>query len=483
MKKTKIICTLGPASSNEEVLTQMIQNGMNVARLNFSHGTHEEQKLKIDLVKRVREKLKQPIPILLDTKGPEYRIGTFADHTITLNDGDTFTFTTDKSVEGDKTRVSVSYDGLAKDLNIGDTILVNDGLLKFEVREKTKTDLICTCITGGPLSDRKSMSFPNVVLKQKYLSDQDKSDLLFGIENKVDIVACSFVSCAQDVKDVRKFLDENGGENILIIAKLENRSGVDNAEEILDCCSGLMVARGDLGVEIPYVELPSIQKNLLQLCRLKGGISITATEMLESMISKPRPTRAEISDVANAVFDGTSVIMLSGETAVGKYPAEAVSAMSQIAMHAEEHINYEKRFHSSEFKLNGLQDALSHSTCQMAIDTGAKCIIACTRSGRTGRLISRFYVPTPIVGMTTNLQSYRQLALSWNVFPVLVEEFSSTDVLFYNALKIARKTKFANTGDTVVITAGNTSSQGTTNLIKLDVLPAQSVNLQSPPVL
>ncbi len=470
MKRTKIICTIGPASSNEQVLTGMIKAGMNVARLNFSHGTHAEQQEKIDLIKRVREKLNEPIPILLDTKGPEYRIRTFENHKIHLDDGDPFIFTVDE-VEGNQERVSVSYKGLVEDLDIGDIILVNDGLVKFQVQEKTQTDLICTTVIGGDLSDRKSMSFPNKVLKQVYLSEQDKEDLLFGIENDVDFVACSFVSCAQDVIDVRKFLNANGGEKIQLIAKIENRAGVDNAAEILDNCEGLMVARGDLGVEIPFAELPPIQKKLITMCRLKGGLAVTATEMLESMISKPRPTRAEISDVANAVFDGTTAVMLSGESAAGKYPVEAVQAMSDIACEAERNTHFADRFKRYAFELKNLNDALSHSTCQLAIDTDAKCIVACTRTGTTGKMICRFRPPMPIIGMTTNEKAYRQLALSWNVKPVMVEEFTSTDVLFYHAVVVARQTGFAKKGDTIVITGGLTNGQsGNSNLIKIETL-------------
>lgn len=470
MKRTKIICTIGPASSNEQVLTGMIKAGMNVARLNFSHGTHAEQQEKIDLIKRVREKLNEPIPILLDTKGPEYRIRTFENHKIHLDDGDPFIFTVDE-VEGNQERVSVSYKGLVEDLDIGDIILVNDGLVKFQVQEKTQTDLICTTVIGGDLSDRKSMSFPNKVLKQVYLSEQDKEDLLFGIENDVDFVACSFVSCAQDVIDVREFLNAHGGEKIQLIAKIENRAGVDNAAEILDNCEGLMVARGDLGVEIPFAELPPIQKKLITMCRLKGGLAVTATEMLESMISKPRPTRAEISDVANAVFDGTTAVMLSGESAAGKYPVEAVQAMSDIACEAERNTHFADRFKRYSFELKNLNDALSHSTCQLAIDTDAKCIVACTRTGTTGKMICRFRPPMPIIGMTTNEKAYRQLALSWNVKPVMVEEFTSTDVLFYHAVVVARQTGFAKKGDTIVITGGLTNGQsGNSNLIKIETL-------------
>ena len=473
MKKTKIICTLGPACANEKTLTAMIKAGMNVARFNFSHGTHEEQLEKMNLVRKVREELDLPVAILLDTKGPEYRIRTFENHEIVLKDGDTFTFTTEQ-IEGNQERVAVSYENLANDLEVGDIILVNDGMSKFQIKEKTDKDLICDVLIGGKITDRKSMSFPNKVLKQKYLSEQDKSDLLFGIEQNVDFIACSFVSCAQDIIDVRTFLDANGGKDILLIAKLENRSGVDNAAEILEHCAGLMVARGDLGVEIPYVELPGIQKNLLKLCRLRSGIAITATEMLESMIGKPRPTRAEISDVANAVYDGTSAVMLSGETAVGKYPVEAVTAMANIAREAEKNIDYVERFSSYSFDIRNLTDAISHSTCQLAIDTNAKCIVACTRTGETARIICRFRCPAPIIGMTTSDKAYRQLALSWNVLPVHVEEYDSTDVLFYNAMLAARDTGFAKPGDTVITTGGITSAGAGTNLIKVDTLSKEA---------
>ena len=470
MKRTKIICTIGPASSDEKTLRAMIEAGMNVARLNFSHGTHEEHKARIDMIKRVREEMGLPIPILLDTKGPEYRIRTFQNHRIHLDDGACFTFTTEE-VEGDETRVSVSYKGLPQDLEVGDTILVNDGLVKFRVESKTDTELCCLTVVGGELSDRKSMSFPNKVLKQIYLSEQDKADLLFGIEQDVDFVACSFVSTAQDIRDVRSFLDAHGGREIELIAKLENRSGVDNAEAILENCEGLMVARGDMGVEIPYVELPAIQKQLITMCRLKGGLAITATEMLESMIQKPRPTRAEISDVANAVFDGTSAVMLSGESAAGKYPVEAVRAMAGIAREAEQHIDYIDNFSKQPFELKNNTDALSHSTCQLAIDTKATCIVATTRTGLMGRLVCRFRPPIPIIGMTTSEKAYRQLAMSWNVRPVVVDEFTSTDVLFYHAMLVARASGLAKKGDTIVITGGITNGEsGNSNIIKVETL-------------
>lgn len=470
MKRTKIICTIGPSCSDEQTLKNMIRAGMNVARLNFSHGTHAEHLARIELLRKVREDLNVPLPIMLDTKGPEYRIRTFKDHRVHIEDGATFTFTVNE-VEGDETRVSVSYKGLAKDLEVGDIILVNDGLVKFEVRQKTETDLVCTALIGGDLSDRKSMSFPNKVLNQVFLSDTDKADLLFGIQQDVDYVACSFVSTPRDVQDVRAFLDANGGKDIGIIAKLENRSGVESASEIIKYCVGLMVARGDLGVEIPYVELPAIQKQLITMCRLRGGLAITATEMLESMISKPRPTRAEISDVANAVFDGTSVLMLSGETAAGKYPVEAVKAMAAIAEEAERHIDYVERFAQQPFVLKNHTDALSHSACQLAIDTKATCIVATTLTGLMGRLVARFRPPVPIIGMTSSEKAYRKLEMSWNVIPVMTDEFNSTDVLFYHASLVARQTGLAKKGDTVVITGGITNgASGNSNLIKVETL-------------
>jgi pyruvate kinase len=327
MRKTKIICTIGPASENEQTLAAMCQAGMNVARLNFSHGTHEEHLKKIQLIKKVREKLHLPIAIMLDTKGPEYRIGTFVNEKITLSPGDTFVFTT-RDVEGDQNQVSVNYKDLVKNLSVGDRILVNNGLVVFEVQQLLEKDAVCKVLTGGTLSNRKSMSFPNKVMSGPYLSEKDKQDLLFGIEQDVDFIAASFVSKREDLEELHAFLDENGGKRIDIIAKIENRSGVENIEGICELCEGIMIARGDLGVEIPFVEVPSIQKYLISKCRLLGKRVITATEMLESMIYNPRPTRAEISDVANAVYDGSSAIMLSGESAAGQYPVEAVKVMA-----------------------------------------------------------------------------------------------------------------------------------------------------------
>ena len=470
MRKTKIICTIGPACENEEILTQMCHAGMNVARLNFSHGTHEEHIKKIALVKKVREKLNMPIAIMLDTKGPEYRIKTFKDKKITLAAGDVFTFTT-LDVEGDKTRVSVSYKNLCNELTVGDTILLNNGLLVFKVTAIEGQSIITQVVAGGEVSDRKSMSFPGKVLEQDFLSEQDKADLLFGIQQDVDFVAASFVSRESDLRAMRDFLDANGGKDIDIIAKIENRAGVDNIEEICNVADGIMVARGDLGVEIPFVEVPTIQKYLIKKCRLLGKRVITATEMLESMIKNPRPTRAEISDVANAVYDGSSAVMLSGETAVGDYPVEAVKSMSEIAEFTERGIDYKHWFLSTEFRIRNNIDAVSHATCAMAVDTNAKCIVVASMSGQTARMVSRFRCPVDIVGMTINEKAWRKLNLSWGLHPVLSEEFSSVEVLFYKEMCEAKRVKNLQKGDNVILTGGQINGKpGNTNMIKLETV-------------
>ena len=470
MRKTKIVATIGPASSDPAVFAAMCKAGVNVARLNFSHGTHEEQLAKIHMIKKVREELDLPIAIMLDTKGPEYRTGTFKNGKVHINDGDLFTFTT-RDVEGSSTIVSVSYKNLAKELRAGDTILVNNGLVSFRVLSVEGTEIRCQAIIGGDLSDHKSMSFPNKVLKQPYLSEQDKKDLLLGIENGVDFIAASFVSCQQDILDLKAFLSAHGGGTIDIIAKIENRAGVDNIESICDVCEGIMVARGDLGVEVPFTELPAIQKQLITKCRLLGKRVITATEMLESMISNIRPTRAEISDVANAVYDGASAIMLSGETAAGKYPVLAVETMSRIAMETEKHVAYSDMFQKSEFRIHNVVDAISHAVCGMSIDIGAKLIVVSSLSGRTVRMVSRFRSPADILGVTTNEKTWRKLALSWGVTPALSEQYDSTDVLFFSAKNLARRMFNLQKGDRLVITGGLTNgTSGNTNMLKAEVI-------------
>ena len=470
MRKTKIICTIGPASQNEETLTKLCQAGMNVARLNFSHGDHEEQQNKINLIKKVRENLNLPIAIMLDTKGPEYRIKTFENGKITLQDGDTFTFTTEDIV-GNQERVAVTYSRLIQDLNVGDKILVNNGLVICQVEQLQGKDAICKVLAGGVLSDKKSMNFPNKVMQHEFLSEADKKDLLFGIQNDVDFVAASFVSTKQDVVDLRNFLNENGGADIDIIAQIENRAGVDNIEEICEIADGIMIARGDLGVEIPFMEVPSIQKYLINKCRMLGTRVITATEMLESMIQNPRPTRAELSDVANAVYDGTSAIMLSGETANGKYPVEAVKYMAEIAQYTEDNINYKRRFINTEFQISSTLDAISHSVGTMAFDIDAKAIVVSSISGKTARMVSRFRCPVPILGITTDEKVWRKLNMSWGVTPLMCEEFNSTEVMLYHALHQAKAELNLQKGDKVVLTGGQTNGKsGNTNMIKIETI-------------
>ncbi len=470
MKKTKIVCTLGPASEREEVISAMADAGMNVARINFSHGTHEEHAEKIALVKKIREQKQIALPVMLDTKGPEFRIKTFETGKIVLKKGDVFTFTTD-DVVGDQSRVAVSYRGICEDMTAGDKILLNNGLMVFEVTKVKKPDVVCTVLVGGELSNRKSMFFPDKILHLEYLSEQDKSDLLFGIEQGVDFIACSFVSKAQDITDVRNFLSEHGSTDIDLIAKIENRAGVNNLAEILEVSDGIMIGRGDMGVEIPYEELPDIQKTIINACRIAGKRCITATEMLESMIHNPRPTRAEISDVANAVYDGSSAVMLSGETAAVAYPVEAVKAMSRIAMQAESKQSFIQSVDEDEYLIRGLSDALSHSACLLARDIQAKAIVVCTRTGGTAKMVSRFRPMIDIIGMTTDPRSYQKLALSWGVMPALSEEYHSVDVLFHFAKQAAKDSGIVKSGDVIVITGGTPNGKsGNSNLINIETV-------------
>ena len=447
----------------------MCEAGLNVARLNFSHGSHEEHLKKIEMIKKVREELDAPIAIMLDTKGPEYRIKTFENEKVTVHDGDEFIFTT-RDVVGNESVVGVNYSGLVNDLSVGDRVLVNNGLVIFEVKKITDTDVICTTVTGGELSDRKSMSFPNKVLNQKYLSEQDKEDILFGIKHGVDFIAASFVSRRQDLIDLKSFLLEHGGADIDVIAKIENRTGIDNIESICEECEGIMIGRGDLGVEVPFTELPAIQKYLITKCRLLGKRVITATEMLESMIHNPRPTRAEISDVANAVYDGTSAVMLSGESAAGKYPVETVKVMADIASETENRIHYDKRFHNNQFIIKNKVDAISHAACGMAIDLDAKALVVSSVSGMTVRMVSRFRAPVDIIGMTVKKRVWYKLALSWGVTPVMTEEFNSTDVLFYHGMLAAKDKLKLEKGDRVVMTGGRAGISGKTNTIRVETV-------------
>ncbi len=470
MKKTKIVCTLGPSSCTKEVISAMYDAGMNVCRLNFSHGTHEEHAAKIKIIKELREERGIPLPILLDTKGPEFRTGRYENGKITLSAGDEFTFTTE-NILGNEKKVSVNYPYLCEVLKKGDTILLNNGLMEFEVLSVSDKEVKTVVKIGGETRDHKSMFFPNKDLKLDFLSEQDKSDLLFGIEQGIDFIALSFVSEKANIDEVREFLNANGGEGIDLIAKIENSSGVKNLESIVKASDGVMVARGDLGVELPYETIPNVQKRMIDVCRILGKRCITATEMLESMIHSPRPTRAEISDVANAVYDGTSAVMLSGETAAGEYPVEAVKAMAKIVEQAEQHSEYLQIIPEDQFVISSPVQALSHSACTLAPDLDAKAIVVCTHTGLTARMVSRFRPAIPIIGLTTSDKAFRKLALSWGVVPMMIERFESVDVLFYFAKQAAKKSGFVKKGEKVVLTGGTpTGKGGNSSLISIDVL-------------
>lgn len=468
MRRTKIVCTLGPATEDYAVLKNMIRAGMNVARLNFSHSTYDDHKRRIDMVKRARKELGMPVAILLDTKGPEIRIKTFKDGKVDLKKGDKFTLTT-REVEGDNTCVSVTYCDLPKYVKKGARILVNDGLIELSVDSINATDIVTTVMNDGHLSNRKSINMPDTFIDMPYLSDADRADIEFGIQQDVDYIAMSFVRSVEDVRIVKRLLNENDANNIQLIAKIENRSGVENVLSILAECDGVMVARGDMGVEIPFEELPGIQKDIISRCYRQGKKVITATQMLESMITNPRPTRAEISDVANAVYDGSSAIMLSGETAAGNFPVEAVRTMATIAERAESGINYKKRFHALDPEIKTVTDAVSHSTCAAAFDLDAKAIIAVSQSGYTARKISRFRPSAPIIAPTTSVKAYNQLAMNWGVIPTLSKMQESSDDLFKHVIACALNTGCVAEGDLVVVAAGvPVGVSGNTNTMRIE---------------
>lgn len=453
MRKTKIVCTLGPATDSYTTVKRLVSAGMNVARINMSHGSHEEHHKRMELIRRARKELDIPIAILLDTKGPEIRLKTFKAHKVTLEAGKTFTLTP-RDIEGDESIVSITYPTLADSLKVGDPILVNDGLIQLQVKELKGGDIICDIINSGEVSDRKSINLPNTSIDMPYISDVDRDDLLFGVEEDVDYIAMSFVRSVADVRQVKRILNEHSANNIQLIAKIENRSGVNSIHEIIAECDGAMVARGDMGVEIPFEELPGIQKDMITMCYRKGKKVITATQMLESMINNPRPTRAEISDVANAIYDGSSAIMLSGETAAGKYPVEAVKTMARIAERVESDINYKKRFNNLEVDIKTITDAVSHSTCAAAFDLNAAAIIAVSQSGYTARKVSRFRPNAPIIAATTSEKAYNQLALNWGVTPTRSVMQSNSDELFAHAVQCAVNTGVVKKGDLVIIVAG-----------------------------
>lgn len=482
-RKTKIVCTLGPATDDEKVMRRLIEEGMNVARFNFSHGSHEEQMGRLKMLRKLRGELKRPIAALLDTKGPEIRLMEFAEGKVELEDGQTFTLTTEE-IAGDASRVSITYKDLPYDVKPGNKILIDDGLIEMEVTAikeaegakadadgKMPMDIICHVINGGTVSNKKGVNVPNVELSMPYISEKDYSDIVFAVENDYDFIAASFVRTADDVIAIRKILEEKGGEDINIISKIENMQGVLNIDDIIRESDGIMVARGDMGVEIPLEDVPVIQKMIIKKVCEAGKKVITATQMLDSMMKHPRPTRAEATDVANAIYDGTSAIMLSGETAAGMYPIEALKTMVRIALRTEQDINYLQRFKQRKTMSNpDVTNAISHATCTMAGDLNAAAIITVTKSGRTARMVSKYRPDCSIVGTCLTEKVYRQLALSWGVIPLLLEEKSEAEELFDYAVDKAEKAGIIEKGDIVVITAGvPLGVSGTTNLIKVQV--------------
>ena len=471
MRKTKIICTLGPAIDDYDKLKEMVLNGLDCCRLNFSHGTHEEQLVRIERIKKLRKELGRSLPILLDTKGPEIRLRDFKNKKIELHTGDIFTLTDNFDELGDETHIGLTYPYLAKYVKPNDTILVDDGHVGLEVLAIEGANVKCKVLNDGVLSNHKSINIPNVIVDMPYLSDVDISDILFGIENDIDYVAASFVRRKQDVLDLRKLLDDNGGSEIKIIAKIENTEGVKNMDDIIETADGVMVARGDLGVEIPFKMLPGVQKDLISKCFLQGKLVVTATQMLDSMQQNPRPTRAEVSDVANAIYDRTTGIMLSGESAAGKYPIEAVSAMSEIATCTEENINYPRRF--EQYNLN-LGDGILSSICNSAVaasyQIGAKAIICVTIKGVTAQMLSAYRPDCPIIAVTVDPKAYQQLGLSWNVYPVKAEMKSSTDELFLYAAQKASETGLVHKGDKVIIIGGSIIGCGITDTMKIHTM-------------
>lgn len=468
MRKTKIVCTLGPATDSPEIMRELILSGMNIARFNFSHGTHEEHKKRLQLLRDTSAQLGIPVATLMDTKGPEIRLGNFKNHKAALERGNLFILTSDE-VEGDENRVSITFKELAGDLKPGDKVLLDDGLIELRVQAIEGTNIICRVQNGGEVSDKKGVNVPDIALSMPYISARDREDLIFAVGQDFDFIAASFVRTAQDIVEIRKILDEQNCDNIHIIAKIENAQGVANIDDILRTSSGVMVARGDMGVEIPFEDVPVIQKKLIKKAYNAGKFVITATQMLDSMMKNPRPTRAEATDVANAIYDGTSAIMLSGETAAGKYPVESVKTMATIARRAEDDIDYKKRFYGQEYPAReDITNAISHATCTTAYDLGAAAIITVTSSGRTARMISRYRPLMPIIGCTYDEKVYRQMNMSWGVIPLMCQVKENTDELFEHAVKQAQKAGLVRSGDIVVITAGvPLGVSGTTNLLKV----------------
>ena len=470
MRKTKIICTLGPSTDDDDILRRLMIEGMNVARFNFSHGDHAQHKRNMERIMKFRTELNLPVATLLDTKGPEIRVKDFKNGKIELKPGQTFTLTTDE-VEGDEKMVSITYKNLVNDVKPGNTILIDDGLIEMTVEQVSESKIVCRVVNGGPVSNHKGVNVPRVNLSMPYISDQDRSDIIFGIENDFDFIAASFVRTADDVLEIRKILDEHGCDNINIISKIENMQGVENIDEIIRVSDGIMVARGDMGVEIPMEEVPIIQKRIIKLTTAAGKNVITATQMLDSMMKHPRPTRAEATDVANAIYDGTTGIMLSGETANGDYPLEAVQTMVRIAERAEKDIDYVGRLQKTGARLPQEQDtttSICHATCTVATDLNAAAIIPVSMSGFTSGMVARFKPNCPIIACTTSRLVWRQMNLQWGVTPLLIAEENTAEDLFREAVKAAENAGLIKKGDKVVLTAGMPLGiPGRTNMLRV----------------
>jgi len=475
-RKTKIICTLGPAVDNPDMIRALIKNGMNAARFNFSHGSHPEHLERLNMLKSVRDTMSRPVATILDTKGPEIRIKSFKTKSIELAAGDSFTLTTDE-LTGDRGCVSVTYPKLHEELTVGQQILIDDGLVAIRVEEIVGHEIRCVVENGGTLSANKSINIPGVHIQLPALTEKDIEDIRFGVENDFDYIAASFVRQAADVEAVRKVLHECGGDDVKIIAKIENQEGIDNMDAILEAADGIMVARGDLGVEVPAAKVPILQKKMIRKGLIAGKPVITATQMLDSMMRNPRPTRAEVSDVANAVFDGTGCVMLSGETASGKYPIEALKAMVEIVTDAEESIHYWKRFTKQQITTSSnINDAITHTCCLTAMDLDAKAIVVTTSSGHTARMVCRFRPACPVAALTMTEKVRRQLAINWGVIPFLTGAVNSTDRIFALSAEVALKERLVQNGDIVVITAGVPFGKtGSTNLIKAQIINEEEI--------
>ena len=470
IRKTKIVCTMGPNLFEKHLIAPLMKAGMNVARFNFSHGTYETHQHYYDEVCRIRDELGLPIATMLDTKGPEIRVRSFKNGRVTLQNGQLFTLTTDE-VEGDEERVSITYKELPQDIAVGSSILIDDGLIGMQVERIDGADIVCRVLNGGVVSNNKGVNIPNAHLSMPFISEKDHQDILFAIKNGYDFIAASFTRCADDIMQIRHILQENNCHTINIIAKIENMEGVENIDEILRVVDGVMVARGDLGVEVPLEDVPSLQKKLIQRGIAAGKPVITATQMLDSMIKNPRPTRAEATDVANAIYDGTSAIMLSGESSVGAYPVEAVETMVRIALRAEADMDYIRRFSRDTSASTDVTNAISHATVTSAHDLNASAIITVTKSGSTARILSRYRPACVIVGCTTEKHVWRQLALSWGTVPLMIAEESNTDDLFEHAVDAAVQNGLVHDGELVVLTAGvPLGISGTTNLMKVHVV-------------